>query len=432
MGKTVIASSSLTDTRWLRLTSFTALYFAQGIPIGLFTIALPAWLAEHGMGVAQIATFQGIVSLPWGFKLIAGPFMDRFSFLAMGRRRPWVMGAQAGLAVSLATLAVVPDAISHFSWLIAAGFAANSFAAVQDVGVDGMAIDVLPVEERGRANALMAFGQVAGFSSFAALSGVLLNFGGLSVAALVAAVTVIAILVLVTLSRERPGERLLPWTAGRVAARVDAPAQTFQEVTVGLVKVVFLPMSLLLAFVECVNRMRDGIAVSVVPVFAVQELGFSSVEYSSFQGYTGFAIALIGVLFGPLIDRFGAKRLMMIALGVSALSSFVIGSTPMWWGDTAYIVGVAIVMGLAGQMIFVAYIALAMNLCWPRVAATQFAIYMSLSNLSRSVGAGAYASVADRLDYADAFLMIGTLMVLALVALKYLSMDAHQARLDKL
>ena len=159
----------LTETRWLRLTSFTAFYFAQGIPIGLFTIALPAWLAEHGAGLADVATFQGIVSLPWGFKLIAGPFMDRFAFLPMGRRRPWVMAAQLGLTLSIGALAVIPDAGNHLEWLIAIGFVVNSFAAIQDVAVDGMAIDVLPVGAGSRQR--LAFGQVAGFSSFASLAG---------------------------------------------------------------------------------------------------------------------------------------------------------------------------------------------------------------------------------------------------------------------
>jgi PAT family beta-lactamase induction signal transducer AmpG len=153
---------NLTETRWLRLASFTAFYYAQGVPIGLLTIALPAWLAEHGSSLAQIASYQGIVGLPWGLKLIAGPLMDRFAFPPMGRRRPWVMGAQLGLTLSMASLALLPDAISQFALLTAIGFIVNMFAAVQDVAVDGMAIDVLPETERGRANALMAFGQVAG------------------------------------------------------------------------------------------------------------------------------------------------------------------------------------------------------------------------------------------------------------------------------
>ena len=171
--------ASLTDSRWLRFASFTALYFAQGIPIGLLNIALPAWLAEHGVGGAEIAWYQGIVTLPWGFKLFAGPFMDRFALPAMGRRRPWVMAAQIGLTGALTLLALFSQPTEQLTWIVAVGLLVNCFAAVQDVAVDGMAIDVLPESERGRANALMAFGQVAGFSSFAALSGVLLQRSGL-------------------------------------------------------------------------------------------------------------------------------------------------------------------------------------------------------------------------------------------------------------
>ena len=80
--------------------------------------------------------------------------------------------------------------------------------------MDGMAIDVLPTTERGRANALMAFGQVAGFSSFAALSGWLLNAYGLHAAALAGTAAIGAVLLLIAVTRERRGERIMPWTAG--------------------------------------------------------------------------------------------------------------------------------------------------------------------------------------------------------------------------
>ena len=63
----------------------------------------------------------------------------------------------------MAALMFMPDGLSHFALLTAVVFTINLFAAVQDVAVDGMAIDVLPESERARANALMAFGQVAGF-----------------------------------------------------------------------------------------------------------------------------------------------------------------------------------------------------------------------------------------------------------------------------
>lgn len=103
----------LASSRPLRFAAFTALYFAQGVPIGLLTIALPAWLAQRGLGVAEIASYQGIIGLPWGLKLISGPLMDRFSFPAMGRRRPWVLGAQAGLTLAFAGLALVADLLAQ-------------------------------------------------------------------------------------------------------------------------------------------------------------------------------------------------------------------------------------------------------------------------------------------------------------------------------
>jgi len=427
-----LISVSLTESRWLRLASFTAFYYAQGIPIGLLTIAVPAWLAEHGAGVAEIAAYQGVIGLPWGLKLFAGPFMDRFAYPAMGRRRPWVMSAQFGLTLSMALLVVVTDAAAQIAMLTVIAFAVNLFAAIQDVAVDGMAIDVLPPSERGRANALMAFGQVAGFSSFAAVSGVLLNAGGLPTAALVGTVAIGAVLVLITLTRERRGERILPWTAGIAANREHAAETTFAGIFSGLLRVLFLPMSVLLVLVELLVRTRDGIAISVFPVFAVQSLHFTSVEYSTFQGYMGVPVAMIGVLFGPLIDRFGIKRLYLIALIASAGATLAFAFTPVWWTSTGYVVAIWSIAALSNQMLFVAFIALAMNICWSRVAATQFAVYMSLSNLSRSIGAAAFAAIANRLDSTDSFLLISALMIAAALGLSFFDLDSHQQRLREL
>ena len=36
----------------------------------------------------------GLTALPWTLKLVNGFIMDRYTFLAMGRRRIWIIGAQ--------------------------------------------------------------------------------------------------------------------------------------------------------------------------------------------------------------------------------------------------------------------------------------------------------------------------------------------------
>jgi len=88
----------LVESSRMRYAAGSSMYFAQGIPYGLMNITVPAWLASQGVGAGQIASFLAVIILPWAFKLLSGPLMDRYQFLPMGRRRPWVLGAQPGRA----------------------------------------------------------------------------------------------------------------------------------------------------------------------------------------------------------------------------------------------------------------------------------------------------------------------------------------------
>ena len=207
---------TLADDKYLRYGAFAGLYSAQGIPYGMFFVALPTWLASQGFTTAQVGAFSATVILPWTFKLIAGPVMDRFAFLAMGRRRPWVIAAQIGILIGALGLATSP---AEYGWILVWGFLINCFAAWQDVAVDGMAIDVLPESERARANAFMFGGQAVGISASSAGGAWLLVNHGLSAAALVIAASVAVIALIPLLLRERPGERLFPWSPGDALAR---------------------------------------------------------------------------------------------------------------------------------------------------------------------------------------------------------------------
>jgi PAT family beta-lactamase induction signal transducer AmpG len=412
-----------------RLIALTLLYVAQGVPIGLLSIALPAWLVSQGLGAADIATLVAITGLPWGFKLVAGPFMDRFSFLPMGRRRPWVMIAQGGLTLAMGAMAFVTEPADHLGVLIAIGFAINAFAAFQDVAVDGMAIDLLPETERGRANAFMAFGQVAGFSAFGALNGVLLVQFGLPLTALISACAVAAVFVFITLVRERHGERLLPWTRGEASPRDMEVPGSFVEIFRDLLRVLLLPMSLVLVGVEFLGRASAGVAVSIFPVMAVQELGFTTEEYSYWIGIAAGASAVVGLAFGPLVDRFGAVRLMMVGLVTAALVAVGFALAQAHWDDALVVIAALLASQFASQLMFVAVIAAFMEICWPKVAATQFAIYMSLANLSRSIGAGAFALIADQVTTVQALYLMAGVLACGAVLLTRFNGSSHRARL---
>ena len=491
----------LTQSRALRFASFSAFYFAQGVPIGLLTVAIPPWLAEQGASQGDIGVYLGWVTLPWALKLIAGPFMDRFTFLPMGFRRPWVIALQGGLVLSLLLLALVGAGFGHgggsLALLTVAGMVVNTFSATQDVAVDGMAIDVLPEGERGRANAYMGFGQAAARSTLGAACGVLLTVGGIAAGALACAGVVSLVFVWAALVRERPRDRLLPWSAGgaapvarakggffanavdfgkalfvstsaakplmqdeRRAGRDKTTQRSRQEEaanapraeaaplaglagflsrrlsnspmianSVAVGRMLVLPMSLIAVAVEFLARLRDGFALVVFPIVATGELGFSTEEYTRFVGIVGLVAATLVILAGPYIDRFGAKRMLIIALSASGAVHLVAWAVPSVWADTDIVLALYCVLALLEQLTFVAIIALFMNLCSAKVAATQFAVYMALANLSRSAGSLLVAALEDHLQLLQNFFVMGGLLLLSAVVLSLFNAPAHLRRL---
>ena len=64
--------------------------------------------------------------------------MDLYEFLPKGRRRPWLLGAQLGLSISLLALVFVERPAEQIGLLLLVGLLINSFAATLDVAVDGM------------------------------------------------------------------------------------------------------------------------------------------------------------------------------------------------------------------------------------------------------------------------------------------------------
>ena len=90
----------LTDSKRLRVMALVLLYLTQGFPLGLFNIAIPAWMASQGVGAGEIAAVVATSALPWSLKLAKGFILDRYAYLPMGRRRAWIIGAQFALVMA--------------------------------------------------------------------------------------------------------------------------------------------------------------------------------------------------------------------------------------------------------------------------------------------------------------------------------------------
>src|SRR5688572_4138637 len=423
----------LSQSRYLRYFSFTILYVAQGFPFGLVTVALPAFLLERGTSPAAVGGFVGVAMLPWTFKWLAGPMMDRFTYLAMGRRRPWVLVAQLGLALTGLAFAFFPDGVDNLVTLTALCFVLNCFGAAQDVAVDGMAMDVLPEEEHGRANAFMGFGQVAGISGSAAIAAFVLKSFGLPGISVMLVAGFGAILLWAVLVRERAGEKVLPWTAGQATERsLQLRAGSWATIAVDLTRVLILPASVLLICVSSLFRFSDALWIQVGQTVAVQQLGVASTDYSSWISATSFVAALAGIGLGLFIDRLGVKRFYLGALLAYGLLATAVGFSAFAWESSLFLMTVSSLQAFVYQGVFVSFIAIHMKLCGTRVAATQFAIYMGIVNFARSLGATAIGALQPYLAYDQMFFVVGAGFFLAVVLLWSANLQSHRQRIGSL
>ena len=140
-----------------RLAAILVLGFASGLPLALTGQAMQAWLTVDGVDIATIGFF-GLVGVPYTFKVLWAPLMDRFEPPWLGRRRGWLVLTQGALALALFMLSgLSPSAqpLLFAKWAVLVAF----LSASQDVVVDAYRADVLvDTAEHGLGASLHVFG----------------------------------------------------------------------------------------------------------------------------------------------------------------------------------------------------------------------------------------------------------------------------------
>ena len=131
--------------------------FASGLPLALTGQAMQAWLSTDGVDLATIG-FLGLVGLPYTFKFLWAPLMDRFEPPWLGRRRGWLVVTQLALAAALFCMSGL--SATQAPQIFALGAVCVAFlSASQDIVVDAYRTDLLRnADERGLGASLSVFG----------------------------------------------------------------------------------------------------------------------------------------------------------------------------------------------------------------------------------------------------------------------------------
>lgn len=144
------------DSRVIRLLVVTILGFASGLPLALSGTALQTWLTVDNVDLTTIGWFS-LVGLPYTFKFLWAPLMDRFEPTFLGRRRSWLIIVQMALAICLVAMSLLSPSLN--TQLIAMAAIGVAFlSASQDIIIDAYRTDILRADERGLGGSLSTFG----------------------------------------------------------------------------------------------------------------------------------------------------------------------------------------------------------------------------------------------------------------------------------
>lgn len=383
--------------------------FSSGMPLYVLYQLVPAWLRTEGVDLTSIG-LMSLVGLPYTWKFLWSPFLDRYVPPFMGRRRGWALVFQLALTVAIALIGILDPTQSLQSIALLAGVVAF-FSASQDVVLDAFRRELLPDNELGLGNAM--------FVNAYRVSG--LVPGSLAL----------------ILADHLPWNQVFPITAAFMAVGVFAswladPVATDVPPPASLVDAVVLPFkeffardgigpALLLLLFLLAYKLGDSMATALITPFYL-DVGFTKTQIGSIAKFVGLWSTVVGAFVGgAVMTRIGINRSLWIfgviqmvsILGFAALAE--IGPDPTALAAAVMFEYLGVGLGTAG---FVAFLAKETN---KQFTATQFALFSSLVALPRTVLNASTGWLAETLGWTTFFLMCTALAIPGMLMLPWVA-----------
>lgn len=367
--------------------------FTSGLPLYILIQLVPGWLRTEGVGLAEIGFFT-LVQIPYTWKFLWSPIMDRFTLPFLGRRRGWMLVTQLALMISIAALGFLEPAFSI--WAVAyLGMAVAFFSASQDVVLDAYRRELLPDPELGIGNSI----HVQAYRLSGLVPGALAliladHLPWHTVFVIVAAFMGIGIAL--TLSIDEPGRD--PGSPKTIRQAVIEPFREF----IGRQGVA--PALLVLAFLFF-YKLGDNMATALQTPFFI-DVGFTLTQIGSIAKTAALSAAIAGAMIGGLIMiRLSINRalwLFGVVQVVSILGFALLSET----GANPWMLGIAVVfeylgVGL-GTAALTAYIARSTNKAF---AATQFALFTALAATPRTLANSVTGVIVEHVGWTSFFVL---------------------------
>lgn len=402
-----------------------ALGFAAGLPLLLVLGTLSFRLREAGIDRSTIGYFSW-VGLAYGFKWVWAPLVDRVPLPGLtrwlGRRRAWLLLAQAGVMAGLIGLAAADPRVSlgpMVGWALAVAFA----SATQDIALDAYRIESAPVDEQPALAASYQTGyRLAMIWAGAGVLWVAARAQGLAVGydqaawqlayAVMAASMLLGVLTVLLSPEPAPQPLARARGAGEWlrTALVEPFADFFRRYR--------WQAALILALIA-VYRISDVVMGIMANPFYV-DMGYTKDEVAAVTKIYGVVMTLAGAFVGgSLALRFGVMRILMLGALLSALTNLLFAWLAGFGHSVPALIAVVSADNLASGIASAAFVGYLSSLTNISYSATQYALFSSLMLMLPKFVAGFSGDYVNAHGYGGFFVSTALLglPVLLLVAL---------------
>ena len=373
--------------------------FTSGMPLWVLISLVPAWLRTEGVDLATIGLFS-LATLPYTWKFLWSPLMDRFRPPFLGRRRGWALITQVALLFSIAAMGQI-DVTESLDTVLLLVFLVSVFSASQDIVIDAYRRELLADDELGTGTSIHINAYRLSTLVPGSLALILADFMPWSVAFNVTAVFMLVGIVTTLVVREVSDDELAPRTLRE--AVVEPFREFFGREGLG-------PAFAILAFI-LLYKLGDNMAVALATPFYI-DMGFSLTEIGTIAKFSALWSSIAGsIIAGVIMLKLDINRSLWVfgfvqivtILGFAWLST--VGHSPL--GLFIVVSGEYLGVGM-GTVALTAFLARETSRAF---TATQFALFSSIVVIPRTFANATTGFLIEWMGYTQFFLLCTLLAI---------------------
>ena len=383
--------------RRLLICLFTG--FASGLPLFILYQLVPAWLRSEGVGLKEIGFFA-LVGIPYTWKFVWSPLMDRYAPSNMGRRRSWMLITQILMLASIGYLGFL-DPKTQLSEIAILCAITAFLSASLDISIDAFRREILPDRELGLGNSIHVTTYRIASLIPGSLSLILADHYAWDLVFIITAAFLSLGILMVLFSDEPEVNSHRPLT---LKAAITEPFQEFfgrhgVKSALWILSFMFL------------YKIGDSMATALSTPFYL-DLGFSKTEIGLVAKHAALWPAIFGGIFGGILMlRIGINKALWLFGGaqiVSILGFALLAEIGHNLWVLALVIGFEYLGVGLGTAAFVAFIARTTS---PAYTATQLALFTALTALPRTFANATTGIIVENMGWTNFYLFCTAIAV---------------------